>query len=398
MSPVFYLLLCLLLHHHLSLSTVNSATFSADVAALKAFKGAIKPSTIPPWSCLGSWDFTTSDPCSYPKRTHFVCGLTCSSDPDSSSPSRVISITLDSVGYSGTLTPLVSQLTQLVTLDLGQNSFHGTIPPSLSSLSLLQTLTLRTNSFSGSLPSSIGNLKSLQELDLSGNFLSGYLPNTLFSLSKLTRLDLSFNKFSGGLPKLPPNLLELAIKASSLSGSISKSSFDRLTQLETLELSANSFTGILQSWLFKLPSLQQINLSNNSLTGVEISKPNKGYSELVAVDLGFNKIEGYVPANFSEYPVLASLSLRYNKLRGPIPLEFSKKGTLKRLYLDGNYLTGTPPVGFFAGGESEVAGSFGDNCLSRCPASSQLCLPSQKPTSVCKQVYAGKKPKTQKPH
>ncbi|KAJ8434050.1 hypothetical protein Cgig2_001243 [Carnegiea gigantea] len=387
MSPVLYLLLCLLLHHRLSLSTVNSATFSTDVAALKAFKAAIKPSTIPPWSCLGSWDFTTSDPCSYPKRAHFVCGLTCSSDPDPSSPSRVISITLDSVGYSGTLTPLVSQLTQLVTLDLGQNSFHGTIPPSLSSLSLLQTLTLRTNSFSGSLPSSIGNLKSLQELDLSGNFLSGYLPNTLFSLSKLTRLDLSFNKFSGGLPKLPPNLLELAIKASSLSGSISKSSFDGLTQLETLELSANSFTGILQSWLFKLPSLQQINLSNNSLTGVEIYKPNKGYSELVAVDLGFNKIEGYVPANFSEYPVLASLSLRYNKLRGPIPLEFSKKGTLKRLYLDGNYLTGTPPVGFFAGGESEVAGSFGDNCLRGCPASSQLCLPSQKPTSALEKNY-----------
>ena len=396
MSPVFSLLLCLLVYHQLSLSTANSTTFSADIAALKAFKAAIKPSTIPPWSCLGSWDFT-SDPCSYPKRTHFVCGLTCSSDADPS-PSRVISITLDSVGYSGTLTPLVSQLRQLVTLDLGQNSFHGTIPPSLSSLSLLQTLTLRTNSFSGSIPSSIGNLQSLQELDVSGNFLSGYVPNTIFSLSKLTRLDLSFNKFSGGLPKLPPNLLELAIKASSLSGSISKSSFDGLNQLETVELSANSFTGVLQSWFFQLPSLQQINLSNNTLTSVEISKPNKGYSELVAVDLGFNKIKGYIPANFSEYPVLASLSLRYNMLRGPIPLEFSKKGTLKRLYLDGNYLTGTPPPGFFAGEESEIAGSFGDNCLRGCPASSQLCLPSQKPTSVCKQVYAGKKPRSQKHH
>uniref|UniRef100_A0A7C8YER9 2-alkenal reductase (NAD(P)(+)) n=1 Tax=Opuntia streptacantha TaxID=393608 RepID=A0A7C8YER9_OPUST len=192
------------------------------------------------------------------------------------------------------------------------------------------------------------------------------------------------------LPKLPPNLQALAIKANSLSGPISKSSFDGLTQLETVELSANSLAGVLKGWFFQLPSLQQVNLANNSLTGVEIWKPDKDYSELVAVDLGFNKIEGYLPVNFSEYPVLASLSLRYNRLRGPIPLEFSQKGTLKRLYLDGNYLTGTPPPGFFAGAGG-VAGSFGDNCLRACPTSSQLCLPSQKPGSVCKQMYDRKR-------
>ncbi|KNA14462.1 hypothetical protein SOVF_107320 [Spinacia oleracea] len=365
-----------------------SATSPADIAALKSFKAAIDPSTIRPSSCLGSWDFS-SDPCLTPRTTHFICGLTCS--PDST---RVVSITLDSAGYSGTLTPLVSKLTQLVLLDLGQNSFHGTIPLSLSSLSLLQSLSLRYNSFSGPLPSSIATLTSLQDLDLSGNLLSGPLPNTLFSLSHLTRLDLSFNKFSGNLPKLPPNLLEIAIKANSLSGPIVKTSFIGLTRLETVELSANSFTGVLQSWFFQLPGLQQINLSNNSLSGVEIWKPNRGYSSgLVAVDLGFNKIEGYLPVSLLGFPALASLSLRYNRLRGTIPLELCKKGTIKRLYLDGNYLTGTPPAGFFpgVGKESPVAGSFGDNCLRGCPPKSQLCLPSQKPMSVCKQVYGGKR-------
>lgn len=382
--------LCLLfvfLHLPFSLST----TPPAEVAALKAFKSAINPSTIPPYSCLGSWDFSL-DPCLAPRTTHYLCGFTCTHN---GSP-RVVSITLDSVGYSGTLTPLVSQLTQLVVLDLGENSFHGTIPPSLSSLSLLQSLSLRGNSFSGPLPPSMGALRSLQDVDLSGNFLSGPLPNTLSSLSLLTRLDLSFNKFTGSLPKLPPNLNELAIKANSLSGPISESSFAGLTQLETVELSANSFTGVLHSWFFQLPGLQQVNLSNNSLTGVEIWKPRRDYySALVAVDLGFNKIEGYFPVNFLEYPALASLSLRYNRLRGSIPLGLSKKGTLKRLYLDGNYLTGTPPAGFFpgAGKESPVAGSFGDNCLRGCPPKSQLCLPSQKPMSVCKQAYGGKRPR-----
>ncbi|XP_048492494.1 MDIS1-interacting receptor like kinase 2 [Beta vulgaris subsp. vulgaris] len=383
---LIFSLLILFIHLPFSIST----TATADIAALKSLKTFIKPSSIPPSSCISTWDFS-SDPCLTPKRTHFICGLTCS--PDST---RVISITLDSVGYSGSLTPYISQLTQLVLLDLGQNSFHGTIPSSLSSLSLLQSLSLSYNSFTGPLPSSIGNLKSLQDLDLSNNLLSGSIPNTLFSLSHLTRLDLSFNKFSGTLPaKLPPNLHELAIKANSLSGTITKTSFTELTQLETVELSGNSFTGVLQSWLFQLPALQQINLSNNSFTGVEIWRVGKKLSSLVAVDLGFNKIEGYLPVNLSEYPVLASLSLRYNRLRGPIPLQYSKKSNLKRLFLDGNYLSGTPPAGFFTGvgEESPVIGSFGDNCLLRCPPKSELCLPLQKPMSVCKKVYGGKMPR-----
>ncbi|KAL2939336.1 LRR receptor-like serine/threonine-protein kinase FLS2 [Bienertia sinuspersici] len=376
LKPIFSLLI-FTLTHQLSLST----TPPTEISALKSLKSSIKPSTITPSSCLGSWDFSI-DPCSKPITTHFICGFTCSPS------SQIVSITLDSVGYSGTLTHLISQLTQLVDLDLGQNDFHGNIPDSLSSLSLLQTLTLRSNSFSGPLPSSITTLKSLKDVDLSGNFLSGSLPDSLSSLSHLTRLDLSFNKFSGGIPKLPPNLQEFAVKANLLSGSIVKTSFTGLTRLETVELSANSFTGKLQPWFFQIPGLQQINLSNNSLTSVEIWKPD--YSSLVAVDLGFNKIEGYLPVNLTEFPALASLSLRYNRLRGPIPLGYSKKGTLKRLFVDGNYISGTPPSGLIP---SLQAGSFGDNCLRGCPRKSKLCLPSQKPMSVCKQAYGGKRPR-----
>lgn len=132
-----------------------------------------------------------------------------------------------------------------------------------------------------------------------------------------------------------------------------------------------------------------MNLSNNSLTRVEILKPVKGSSsDLVAVDLGFNKIEGDLPVNFGDYPRLSSLSMRYNRLRGRIPLVFSQKKTLTRLFIDGNFLIGKPPSGFFSG--DYVSGSFGDNCLQGCPGSSQLCTPSQKAYSVCKQAYGGK--------
>ncbi|KAK9677726.1 hypothetical protein RND81_11G162500 [Saponaria officinalis] len=381
------LLLILLLNLSLSTTPTTSLTLLTDIAALESLKSLITPSTIPPSSCLSSWNFS-HDPCSLPKTTYFICGITCS--PDST---RLVSLTLDSVGYSGTLTPLISQLTQLTTLDLGQNSFVGPIPPSLSSLSLLKTLSIRYNYLSGPLPNSITTLSALETLDVSGNSLSGPLPKTFSSLKRLTYLDFSFNNFSGELPTLPPNLLSLAGKSNFLSGPISELAFSGSAQLETVELSSNKFNGLLPFWFFQLPQLQQINLSNNSLTRVEIWKPNKISNNLIAVDLGYNKIDWGISVNLSYYPNLASLSLRYNRLRGPITLKYNKKSKLKRLFLDGNYLNGSPPEEFFSGerGEETVAGSFGDNCLRWCPRSSELCLPSQKPMSVCKQAYGGKR-------
>ena len=375
-------ILCFLLFL-LSLSLAQALTLQQDISALKAFKAFIKPSSIPSWSCLASWDFTT-DPCAIPRRTHFICGVTCSTDS-----TRVTQITLDPAGYSGQLNPLVSQLTQLTTIDLSDNNFFGPIPSSISSLRSLQSLTLKSNTFSGSIPDSVTTLKSLESLDLSHNSLSGPLPETLNSLSSLRRLDLSYNKLTGFLPKLPYNLLELALRGNSLSGYISKSCFDGLTQLEVVELSENSLSGTIGAWFFLLPSLQQVDLINNSFTRVEISKPPGGNSDLVAVNLGFNKIEGNAPANFADYPLLSSLSLRYNRLRGAIPLVYSKKKSLRRLFLDGNFLIGKPPSEFFAG-DTSVSGSLGDNCLQGCPGSSQLCTPSQKSYAVCKQAYGGK--------
>ncbi|KAM7479151.1 hypothetical protein LguiA_027364 [Lonicera macranthoides] len=354
--------------------TATSLTPSSDITALQSFKSSIKPTTIPPYSCLSSWNFTTTiHPCSLPRTTHFTCGLTCTN-------SRVTQLTLDPAGYFGTLSPVISKLTYLTLIDLSDNNFFGPIPSSLSSLPNLRTLILRSNSFSGSVPYSLTALKSLESLDFSQNLISGSLPNSMNQLTSLRRLDLSFNKLIGSIPKLPGN---------SLSGSLFESSFSGLTQLEVVELSENSLTGILQHWLFLLPSIQQVDLANNSFTRVEIWKPRDLNSGLMAIDLGFNQIEGNLPLNLSDYPVLTSLNLRSNKLRGPIPLEYGNKVTLKRLYLDGNFLNGFPPMGLFSG-ESSVSGSLADNCLQSCPVSSQLCLKSQKSTLICRQAYRGK--------
>lgn len=364
-----------------SIFSVRSLTLSSDIIALKAFKYAIKPASIPPNSCLGTWDFST-DPCSVPRVAHFTCGITCSG-------SRVVQLTLDSQGYSGTLTPFIANLTRLITLDLTENNFYGPIPFSIFFLPNLQNLILRVNSFSGVIPPSVTYLKSLKFLDLSRNSLSGSLPNSMNSLTSLSRMDLSYNKLIGSLPKLPSNLNELALKANSLTGSLFYSSFNGLTQLMVVELGENSFTGTLDAWLFLLPSLQQIDLANNSFTGIIVPKPPPNFnSQLVAVNLSFNRINGILPVNFIYYPILRSLGLSYNQLRGPIPKEYNKKGSMQRLFLDGNFLNGSLPAEFFSG-DTAVTGSFGDNCLTSCPVSSQLCSKSQKPASICQQAYGG---------
>ncbi|KAI7744396.1 hypothetical protein M8C21_014296 [Ambrosia artemisiifolia] len=362
----------------LFLLLTTTTTLSTDISALKAIKSSINPTTIPSYSCLASWNFT-SDPCSNPHITHFLCGLSCSNN-------RVTQLTFDRPGYSGTLSPLVSQLTQLITLDLSDNKLSGPIPTSLFSLPNLITLDLRNNLFSGTIPPVISNLKSIETLDISHNSISGSLPDMSNSLT-LTRLDLSFNKFTGPIPKVAKNLMELAIKSNFLSGGVLKTSFSELTRLEVVEVSNNSLTGTIPGWFFLLPGLQQVNLANNGFTGIEILKPIE--SDLVAVDVGYNKLVGYLSGNFTAYPMLSSLSLRYNKLQGPIPEEYTRTTTLRRLFLDGNYLNGMPPKEFFSG-KSSVTGSLGDNCLKSCPTSSQLCLKSQKSSSICRQAYGGK--------
>lgn len=379
-----------LLHHRPTRALALTATAPSDVAALAAFKAAVLPSSVPPWSCLASWDFSAADPCATPRRTHFICGVGC--DSTDSGPARVTTVVLEGAGYEGSLTPAIANLSRLVHLDLSGNGFRGTLPASLGALPALRTLSLGTNSFSGGIPPSLGGLSALELLDLSHNALTGAVPAALAAgLVGLRSLDISYNRLSGLLPPaLPPNLVSLALRGNALSGPLPRSAFASLRRLEVVELAANSITGRLEGWFLRMPALQQANLANNSLVGLSVGRPDAG-SPLVALDLGYNKIEGELPAALAGFPALTSLNLRHNRLRGAIPPQYSagkKAGNpFRRLFLDGNFLNGKVPEGFLGDRPDVTTGSFGDNCLDGCPATEQLCQPLQKSADVCKEVY-----------
>uniref|UniRef100_A0A2P2JFQ0 non-specific serine/threonine protein kinase n=2 Tax=Rhizophora mucronata TaxID=61149 RepID=A0A2P2JFQ0_RHIMU len=97
----------------------------------------------------------------------------------------VTSLSLASIGFSGTLSPAITKLKFLVSLELQNNNLSGPLPDYLGNMTNLQNLNLANNRFNGSIPSSWGQLQNLKYLDLASNNLTGKVPMQLFSVQLL---------------------------------------------------------------------------------------------------------------------------------------------------------------------------------------------------------------------
>jgi hypothetical protein len=121
-------------------------------------------------------------------------------------------------------------------LNLEGNNLQGSIPRDLSMLEFLLVLNLSSNKLTGTLHPEINWLEFLQELYLNNNELSGNLEQLDLSLmTNLNSLDLSFNQFSGELP----------------------ATFWELTSLMRLVLDANKFSGSISADIVYLTSLSK---------------------------------------------------------------------------------------------------------------------------------------------
>ncbi|KAK4382612.1 putative LRR receptor-like serine/threonine-protein kinase [Sesamum angolense] len=113
---------------------------------------------------------------------------------------RVMSLSLASYGFTGTLSPSISKLKYLVTLDLQNNNLSGPLPDSLGDMLNLQNVNLAHNNFNGSIPASWSRLPNLKHLIMRGNHLSGSIPESLANITGLMELDLSSNDLTGEIP------------------------------------------------------------------------------------------------------------------------------------------------------------------------------------------------------
>ncbi|KAI3792144.1 hypothetical protein L2E82_06014 [Cichorium intybus] len=133
--------------------------------------------------------------------------------------------------------------------NLSTNSLEGRLGPELGSLRNLTTLTLSVNNFQGMIPPELFKLESLRFLDLSNNSLHGGLSSDvgkeIGNLTKLRELWLEKNQFTGGIP----------------------SSVENMKDLESLDLSVNSFSLQIPAGLGRLPNMTTLDLSKNQFVG-----------------------------------------------------------------------------------------------------------------------------------
>ncbi|XP_057417212.1 probable LRR receptor-like serine/threonine-protein kinase At5g10290 [Lotus japonicus] len=113
----------------------------------------------------------------------------------------VFQVSLETMGFTGYLTPRIGALKDLTTLSLQGNGITGDIPKELGNLTKLIRLDLENNRLNGEIPPSLGNLKKLQFLTLSQNNLSGTIPESFGSLPSLINVLLDSNNLIGQIPE-----------------------------------------------------------------------------------------------------------------------------------------------------------------------------------------------------
>ena len=130
----------------LSLTHLTPITGNVELRALLQ----LKPSLDPQGHLLPSWT-AERDPC----RGDFE-GVACNED------GKVVNISLQGKGLSGSISPSVAELKCLTALYLHYNAISGMIPSEIANLTELSELYLNVNNLSGGIPEEIGNMGGLQ--------------------------------------------------------------------------------------------------------------------------------------------------------------------------------------------------------------------------------------------
>ncbi|KAG6642852.1 receptor-like protein EIX1 [Carya illinoinensis] len=248
---------------------------------------------------------------------------------------------------------LFNSTTSLVDLRLGYiNGLQCSIPDAFGSLNSLQTLNLIGNQLVSGIPRSFWNLCSLDSLYLSNNRLSGNLYEFMSNASgclvgSLREFEIWNNRFTGPLPESIGNLSNLEtldVSNNSLTGVIYEAHISNLIKLKVLSLGLNSL--ILRFGYNWVPPFQLdvIYLSSCRLGSAfpKWLQSQKNYTVLDISDAGISNI---IPAWFQDFPPkLFSLIMSNNQLHGNLPnFSSSKLDELAFIDLSTNLFDGSIP-------------------------------------------------------
>ncbi|XP_044498066.1 probably inactive leucine-rich repeat receptor-like protein kinase At3g28040 [Mangifera indica] len=308
-----------------------SIQLNDDVLGLIVFKSELKD----PSAFLESWNEDDNSPCSW----RFI-----QCNPLNG---RVSQVSLDSLGLSGKIGRGLQKLQHLKVLSLSHNNFSGNISPELGLISSLERLNLSFNSLSGLIPSTLVNSTSIKFLDLSENSLSGPLPDDLFAeCLSLRYLSLAGNNLEGPLSSSLSrcsSLNTLNLSANHFSGEPDFASrIWSLKRLRTLDLSNNAFSGSIPEGVLILHNLKELQLKGNKFSG-PLPKDIGFCPHLNRLDLSNNLLIGELPESFGMLNALSFINVSSNMLRGDLPQWIGNISSLEFVDFSNNGLTGSLP-------------------------------------------------------
>ncbi|KAI4329005.1 hypothetical protein L6164_021312 [Bauhinia variegata] len=196
------------------------------------------------------------------------------------------------------------------------------------------------------------------QLLLPSRGLSGSISSSLTNLTNLSTLNLSHNRFSGILPaqffSLLNHLQILDLSYNRLSGELPPfdANINSSSTVREMDLSSNIFQGTIpSSVLANLAaaaaggSLTSFNISNNGFTGqipISFFCINENNSSSVRfLDFSFNEFSGNIPRGLGPCSKLEKFQAGFNSLSGNIPSDVFDATALQVLSLPLNELSGT---------------------------------------------------------
>ncbi|KAK4479529.1 hypothetical protein RD792_015045 [Penstemon davidsonii] len=225
----------------------------------------------------------------------------------------------------------------------------------LTKLKALETLNLGYNyEMVGHIPPVISRMTSLKALSFGGGSnLNGFLPKQgLCRLRKLEELDLSWNSFSGVIPSCLGNLTSLKLLDLSnnyFSGVIPPTLFPNLKLLEHVSLSFNRFQGTFSfSSLSANSKLKVFELQSQDKNELKVDTENPPWTVLFQLKVlrlsncRLNEPTGSIPSFLLNQYQLRLVDLSHNKMVGNDPSWLIKNNTkLELLNLRNNSFTGS---------------------------------------------------------
>ncbi|KAK4379005.1 hypothetical protein RND71_000867 [Anisodus tanguticus] len=158
---------------------------------------------------------------------------------------------------------------------------------------------------------------------------------------RLVSVYFAHNSFNGSIPsfRLSKTLTYANFRRNLLTGEIISSNWYGLENLETLDFSDNSISGLIPPSFFSLPSLTDLRPNDNKFYG-QIKELQNVTSPLTNLDLSGNNLAGPLPDFFFQLHNLSRLSLSFNNFSGTVKLcKFTKLKQLANLDLSHNRLS-----------------------------------------------------------